>query len=129
MTSERQHEMKIVMQSPNGEYREVHYDNFAVGTEDEDYKITVGGYSSEEHVFVRDALKSVNGRPFEYKKSGTSSCGHTGWCDDSGNHVFGFFGENLNKVDAESQKGVFNYFFGGKSMSYNRMEVMIRPKG
>ncbi len=65
------------MHSPTGEYRESHYEDFAITSEATEYMLKAEVYSSVSHMFVRDALTDMNGKVFQIHN--TSSCQVSGW--------------------------------------------------
>ncbi len=50
-------------------------------------------------------------------------------CLDGPSDLVNFFGDSYNKVNAASKDGFFYNFFGGKTMAFKFMEMMIKPKG
>ncbi len=78
--------------------------------------------------FVRDSLSPQSGTIFQ--KKADSACGYFGWCADaaSSSEKASIFGNNYNVVDAPDNAGMFYDFFGGRSMSFNRLEMMIKPR-
>ncbi len=101
ITSKRQHKMRLFMISPDGEYRQVEYDNFDIAPGSEGSKITALEYSSQDRCvgedefrnnfnadktfffffrrrwFVRDSMEFMNGQNFSLKAD--SACNIFGW--------------------------------------------------
>jgi len=88
--------------------------------------LELDGFSSPEHMFVRDSL-SVNSN-HTFKTAKKSPCGVPVWCWESPPDA-NLFGNYSSKVNEEANKGVMYSYFGGRSMSFKKLDLLIRPIG
>ena len=76
----------------DGSTFEANYDSFSIGSEDDEYKLQIGGYDASSTLL--DAFSSQNGRPFSTKDRTNGATYSANGQDCAARFVSGEYKEN-----------------------------------
>ncbi|XP_023929912.1 fibrinogen C domain-containing protein 1-A-like [Lingula anatina] len=131
ITNQSRYELRVDMKDANGVWRYARYDNFAIASEKDNYKLTVGAYSGN----AGNSLGPLNGQPFSTKdRDNDASPGNCAqklkgawWyksCHASNLNGLYHLGDRSSSAD-----GVNWGAFRGHKHSLKTTEMKLRPVG
>ncbi|XP_013412718.1 fibrinogen C domain-containing protein 1 [Lingula anatina] len=130
ITKQRRYELRVDMEDADGNRRYAIYDNFAIASEAQKYKLVLGNYSGN----AGDSLGVHRGYAFTTKDRDNDSHGGNANCAKLYKGAWWYYNCHLSNLNGlyhltNYGNGVIWYTFKGHQRSLKTTEMKIRPVG